>query len=95
MMIRYPKHLTFRPLIGLSAAVVQSTNPSLNRLTGHIIDETHGTLTLFDGLHHRQIPKATNTFKLFLPNGETAQLDGNFLLGHPAERLRRAKKLRW
>lgn len=94
-MLRYPKRLTLRPLIGLSATVMQSTNPSLNRLTGHIIDETHGTLTLFDGLQHRQILKVTSTFKLFLPNGETAQIDGKSLLGHPAERLRRAKKLRW
>ncbi len=95
MMLHYPKRLTIRPLIGLSTTVLQSTNPSLNRLTGHIIDETHGMLTLFDGLQHRQIPKATSTFKLFLPKGETAQIDGNSLLGHPAERLRRAKKLRW
>ncbi|MFX1343089.1 MAG: ribonuclease P protein subunit, partial [Promethearchaeota archaeon] len=76
MKLYYPKRLTICPLIGLSTTVMQSTNPSLNRLTGHIIDETHGTLTLFDGLHHRQIPKATSTFKLFLPNGETAQIDG-------------------
>ncbi len=95
MMLYYPKRLTIRPLIGLSTTVMQSTNPSLNRLTGRIIDETHGMLTLFDGLHHRHIPKATSTFKLFLLNGETVQIDGNSLLGHPAERLRRAKKLRW
>ena len=95
MMLRYPKRLTIRPLIGLSTTVVQATNPSLNRLTGHIIDETHGTLTLFDGLLRRQIPKVTSTFKLFLPSGETAQIDGKSLLGHPAERLRRTKKLRW
>ncbi|MHA2314550.1 MAG: ribonuclease P protein component 1 [Candidatus Hermodarchaeia archaeon] len=94
-MLHYPKHLTIRPLIGLSAAVVQSTNPSLNKLTGHITDDTHGTLTLFDGLLHRQIPKVTSTFKLVLPGGETARIDGKSLLGHPAERLRRAKKLRW
>ena len=94
-MIHYPKRLTIRPLIGLSATVVQSTNPSLNRLTGHITDDTHGTLTLFDGLQHRQIPKVTSTFKLLLPSDETAQIDGKSLLGHPAERLRRAKKLRW
>lgn len=95
MMLHYPKHLTIHPLIGLSTTVMQSTNPSLNRLTGRISDETHGMLTLFDGLQHRQIPKITSTFKLFLPNGEIAQIDGNSLLGHPAERLRRAKKLRW
>ena len=95
MKLHYPKRLTTRPLIGLSATVVQSTNSSLNRLTGHITDETHGTLTLFDGLHHRQIPKVTSTFRLLLPGGKTAQIDGKSLLGHPAERLRRTKKLRW
>jgi RNase P/RNase MRP subunit p29 len=94
-MIRQPTRLSIRPLIGLRVTVVDSTNPSFNRITGHVTDETHGTLTLFDGLKHRQIPKDTSIFELFLPGGKTTRVDGITLLGHPAERLRRAKKLRW
>lgn len=87
--------LALNPLIGLSTHVVQSTNPTLRCLTGHVIDETSHTLTLFDGLRPRQVPKATTIFDLILPTGETARIHGKHLLGHPAERLRRAKKLRW
>ncbi len=87
--------LILRPLIGVTAKVVHSKNPSLHRINGQIIEDTHSMLTLFDGLRHRQIPKASSTFELRMPNGTLAQIQGKALLGHPAERLRRAKKLRW
>ncbi len=87
--------LTLNPLIGLSVHVVQSTNPTLRCLTGHVIDETYNTLTLFDGLRPRQVSKATTIFDLVSPTGEVARIHGKHLLGLPAERLRRAKKLRW
>ena len=86
---------TNQPLIGLSATVVQSTNPAFARLTGRIIDDSHGMLTLSDGLQTHKIPKASSTFDIVLPTGETARVEGNSIIGHLAERLRRAKKLRW
>lgn len=86
---------TIKPLIGLSATVVESTNPIYARLTGRIIDDSHGMLTLQDGLRTHKIPKASCTFDIVLPTGKTARIDGTTLIGHPAERLRRAKKLRW
>ena len=84
-----------KPLIGLTATVVQATNPVYTRLTGRVIDDSHGMLTLSDGLSTHRIPKASCTFDIVLPTGETARIDGKTLIGHPAERLRRAKKLRW
>ncbi len=87
--------LALRPLIGLSAAVKQTKNPALYKISGIIVDDTHNMLTLFDGLRNRQIPKTSSSFELSLPSGETAEIEGSALLGHPAERLRRAKKLRW
>ncbi len=95
MPMRLPKHHALHPLIGLSATVVQSTNPMFQRITGHIIHETHGTLTLSDGLRRIQIPKISSIFEITFPNGETARVIVKTLLGHPAERLRRAKKQRW
>ena len=87
--------LHLRPLLGLFAAVKHSANPNLCNLSGVIVEDTENMLTLFDGLRHRQIPKASSHFVLSLPHGETAEIAGHSLLGHPAERLRRAKKLRW
>lgn len=88
-------YLAIQPLIGLSATVVQSTNPIFARITGQIIDDSHGMLTLLDGLHKYQIPKAACIFDVVLPTGQIARVNGTTLIGHPAERLRRAKKLRW
>jgi RNase P/RNase MRP subunit p29 len=86
---------TIQPLIGLTATVVQATNPVHARLTGRVIEDSHGTLTISDGLRTHRIPKASCTFDIVLPTGKTARIEGKSLVGHPAERLRRAKKLRW
>jgi RNase P/RNase MRP subunit p29 len=87
--------LIIRPLLGFKTSVVDSTNASNCNLHGHIVDETSRTLTLFDGVHKRIIPKAGVFLKMTLPTGENVQLDGRMILGHPAEKLRRAKRLRW
>lgn len=94
-MLKTHTRLAIRPLIGLTATVVQSTNPAHRGITGQIIDDTHNTLILGENLHQRMIPKVSSIFHLTLPNGEIARVAGIALLGHPAERLRRAKKLRW
>lgn len=87
--------LIIRPLIGLMASVVDSKNASYSNIHGHIVDETSGTLTFSDGTTRRIIPKDCVSLEITLPNGETAQIDGHTIIGHPAERLRRAKRLRW
>lgn len=83
------------PLIGLSARVVHSTNPSNHHHTGYIIDETHNTVVLVDGTHRRVIPKKIAVFEVNLPDGQRVQLEGKALVGEPADRLRRAKRQRW
>jgi RNase P/RNase MRP subunit p29 len=95
MNMQHPTRLTLRPLIGLFAAVKHATNPVLRRISGVIVDDTHNMFTLADGLRHRQVPKTSVIFELSLPNGESVEVDGKTLVGHPADRLRRAKKLRW
>jgi RNase P/RNase MRP subunit p29 len=95
MSLQHPSRLTLYPLIGLNAAVKRATNPDFHRISGVIVDDTHNMLTLFDGLRNRHIPKTSSFFELSLPSGETVDINGQALLGHPAERLRRAKKLQW
>lgn len=93
--VKNTTRLIIRPLIGLMASVVDSTNPSNCNFHGHIVDETSGTLTLSDGIRRRIIPKDGVFLKITMPTGENFRLDGRTILGHPAERLRRAKRLRW
>jgi RNase P/RNase MRP subunit p29 len=95
MTMQHTSRLAIRPLIGLSAMVKQARNPALRRISGVIVDDTQNMLTLFDGHRTRQVPKTSNLFELSLPTGETVEIAGTALVGHPAERLRRAKKLRW
>jgi RNase P/RNase MRP subunit p29 len=82
-------------LIGLSARVVDSANPSDRHHGGRVVDETHNTVVLFDGARRRVIPKKIAVFELSLPDGQKLQLEGKALLGEPADRLRRAKRQRW
>ena len=93
--MQYTSRLALRPLIGLSAKIKQTSNHALHRITGVILDDTQNMLTLFDGHRTRHVSKASCLFELSLPNGETVEIPGKALLGHPAERLRRAKKLQW
>lgn len=93
--MKTPVHLLSMPLIGLSATVVRATNPSLERLTGDIIDETQNLIILSIGSVRKQIPKSKTLFAISTPNGRTIQVEGKTLLGHPAERLRKVKRQRW
>jgi len=90
-----PRILATCPLVGLWARVVDSANKHHVSLSGQIIDETHGTVTLFDGTHRRVVPKDTTVFEVALPTGEKVLVEGKAVVGHPAERLRRAKRRRW
>ncbi len=87
--------IIFQPLIGATAVVVHSPNPTHLQISGRIIDETHATITLFDGTLRRILPKSQTLFDITWPKGTTTRIEGVQLLGHPAERLRRAKRQRW
>lgn len=88
-------NLTISPLIGLKVKVVHSTNSSQNNKVGRVVNETHGTITLSDGNRSIIIPKDVAIFEVALPNGRILQVNGKTIVGHPAERIRRAKRQRW
>ncbi len=86
--------LTICPLIGLEVKIVYSTNSSQSGKAGRVINETHGTITLSDGDRSIVIPKDVALFEVALPNGRILQVNGKTIIGHPAERIRRAKRQR-
>jgi RNase P/RNase MRP subunit p29 len=88
-------NLTVIPLIGLEVKIVHSTNSSQKGLVGQVVNETHGTIVLSDGNRSVIIPKDVVIFEVALPNGRTLQVNGKTIVGHPAERIRRAKRQRW
>ncbi len=75
--------------------IVHSANSSQTNMAGRVVDETHGTITLSDGNRSVIIPKDVAIFEIVLPNGRIHKVDGKALVGHPAERIRRAKRQRW
>ncbi len=86
--------LVICPLIGFQVKIVHSTNSSQNNKTGRVVKETHGTLTLSDGTRNIIIPKDVATFEVALPDGRRFQVNGKTIIGHPAERIRRARRRR-
>jgi len=75
-------------LIGQTAEVVSSKNPSLKGIKGEIIDETRSTLTIMHEKTAKKLLKSAITLKLTI-NGETIEVDGEKLLGRPEDRLKK------
>lgn len=86
--------LAICPLIGFHVKIVHSTNPSLMNKVGRVVNETHGTLTLCDGVRSIIVPKDVAFLEVALPNGTRHQVNGKTIVGHPAERIRRVRRQR-
>lgn len=76
-------------LIGSTIQIVQSTNKSLNNLSGRVVDETKATITLATQKGEKKIMKHAITITL---NGLT--IKGNQLFGRIDERLSPKKQKR-
>jgi ribonuclease P protein subunit POP4 len=65
-----PETLTRHELVGLHARVVESTNPDAVGISGHVVGETMGTLSV-EGDRVWQLPKQGTTFEFALPRPRT------------------------
>jgi ribonuclease P protein subunit POP4 len=66
-----PETLTRHELVGLHARVVESTNPDAVGISGRVVGETMGTLTLSADGRVWQLPKQGTTFEFALPRPRT------------------------
>ncbi len=87
-------------LCGLSVEVVKSTDKSLEKLRGKVIDESYNILKI-EGKKRgekrpkeKSIPKRNSIFIFTLPNGVKVEVDGRLLVGRPEDRIKK-KFERW
>ena len=103
--MRNRKNLIFHTFIGLKVAIVRSAHRDLIGLSGKIINETKNLIVIETdgtrgvsshvedtkrGKKEVKIPKAASTFRFFLDNNESIDIDGSEVAFRPEER---AKKL--
>ena len=82
-----PSNLIYHNLVGLSAKVVSSTDPTQIGLEGIVADETKNMLTLSTKNGYKKVSKKNSLFTFYLPH--PVKIDGNLIAYDPAERLKR------
>jgi len=75
-------------LIGLKARVVKSSDPTLENLSGVIVDETMNTLGLEAAGKELMLDKKSVTLSIKFP-GEELVISGKSLMQRPEERLKK------
>ena len=82
-------------LIGLRVRIEKSTDKSLEKLSGKVIDESYNILKI-EGKKRsekrpkeKSIPKLNSIFIFTLPNGVKVEVDGCLLVGRPEDRIKK------
>ena len=78
-------------LIGLSAIIADSKDPSLKNLQGKIVYETKNVLTIDANHDIKKIPKNIVVLSLMLPDGNSCMVNGTDLVGRPEDRIPRLR----
>lgn len=78
-----PENLPRHELIGLDVEVVESTDETLEDVSGEVMDETRNTLRIDD----KTVQKSNCVFLFEIPSGEKVKLDGELIDRAPAERV--------
>lgn len=81
--------------IGLDAKVAKSTNPSLEKMRGRVLDETRNTIVLLHYDTEKTIVKDTSVFHFTLQDGAVVEIDGKLLLGRPEDRIKKRIRRLW
>ena len=82
-------------LIGLRAYVEKSTDKSLEKMSGKVVDESYNILKI-EGKKRgekkpkeKSIPKRNSIFIFALPNGVKVEVNGRLLVGRPEDRIKK------
>jgi len=91
-----PRNILNHELIGLRVKVVKSTHPGYVGIEGVVVDETMKTIRVMkDEGEVKMVPKSCCTFRFKLPSGVIVEVEGNYLVGRPEDRVKRVIKRRW
>jgi ribonuclease P protein subunit POP4 len=81
--------------IGLDAKVAKSTNPSIVRMKGRVLNETRNTFVLLHDGKERTIVKDTVVFHFILYDETIVEIDGKLLVGRPEDRVKKRIRRLW
>ena len=81
--------------IGLEAKVAKSRNPSLEGISGTVIDETRNTFTILHEGKRKKIIKDIAVFHFSFPDGTVVEINGKLLVGRPEDRLKKRVRRLW
>lgn len=81
--------------IGLDAKIAKSTNPSLVRMKGRVLDETRNTIVILHDGEEKTIVKDTSVFHFTLHGGTVVEIDGKLLVGRPEDRVKKRIRRLW
>jgi ribonuclease P protein subunit POP4 len=87
--------VTQSEFIGLDAKIARSSNPSLMKMKGKIIDETRNTFVILHEDKQKIIPKDTSIFYFTMQNETVVEIDGKLLLGRPEDRVKKRIRRLW
>ena len=91
-----PENLVRHELIGLFVEVVESTNPSMEGISGRVVDETRNTFLIETRSGLRCVPKSCNCFIFTLFQGLKVKAEGSVLVSQPENRInKKIRRSRW
>ncbi len=76
-------------LIGIDAKIVESMDPTLEKVSGKIVYETKNMLMLNVNNKMKLIPKKVVKLALVLPDNSECLVNGSDLVGRPEDRIQR------
>jgi RNase P/RNase MRP subunit p29 len=87
------RNIARHELIGLPVTVVRSPDPSIGGAEGMVADETRNSLVVKRRSNGKsiRIGKAGCVFRFLLPDGSSAEIDGNKIMFRPEDRVKRCK----
>ncbi len=84
-----PQNILAHEWTGLRVIVKESTDPSMQGVSGIVTDETRNTIAVESRGRTLKIPKSNTIFATTLPTGETLTIDGNQIRHRPEDRVKK------
>ncbi len=80
-------------LIGLEVDIVDSTDKTLEDVSGKVVDESYNMLKIeTDDMRELSLPKKNSIFIFSLPNGDKVKVNGDVLVSRPEDRIKKKFK---
>lgn len=76
-------------LIGIDVKIVESRDPTLEKVSGKIVYETKNMIMLNANNKMKMIPKKVVKLALELPDNSECLVNGSDLVGRPEDRIQR------